>query len=301
MKGILLSLTILIICITLFSIHRPNGYWVESQSPKSPLHDSEPFDRDALQGQDSLRPVLIGSLVGPTTRQMLLEALNEIDRDLNEGIYGIPGDLTFNIVVLFRQSLKPFIEFLAKPYLGPDLKVAYGSGHSGRYHFKQAEISLGAIALDNGEGRFLVTLFHEYQHYLFHTIYGTPPYTDIVRKFYNELAAHLFENLLTTYIPEPYFEIPHRGELPEAIREFLENSQGEAAIEVLTNWMIPDDPERPPIYGSLLPVSDGYIDKSELLDAIDDEFNPDPQMAEGLQRMAEEYYDLEGIDPEDLH
>jgi hypothetical protein len=228
------------------------------------------------------------SIVNQETLDLIDRIIKEVHQDIEVGHYGKAGELAYNMIFLFEQSLRAFRQFLTNPFEGPNFNIMFHKEFSGRYRFDEGKIFMGPPALQNGEGRFLVTLFHEYQHYLFHTIYQTPHVTDIVWKFYNELAAHVFENILASYLPAHYFRTRHRGGLPLYVRTLLRKQEGQRVIAVMYDLMVPDNQD--PFYIFLLPASRGYIQKEDLVASFDEEFQPDPRMALELQGISAEYF-----------
>jgi hypothetical protein len=136
-------------------------------------------------------------------------------------------------------------------------------------------------------------MFHEYQHHLFHTIYGTPEFTDVVWKFYNELAAHMFEELFAAYLPRHYFERAHRGGLPRVIKRQLQNGDGYGAITLIYDLMVPPRHNQLPFYRFLMPAKEGYLDKHELVHVVDSSFHPDPDLAEQFEIIAKRYWQVQ--------
>ncbi len=231
-----------------------------------------------------------GAVANPETMEIIAQIIRRVSHELASGTYGPPQELSYHIVFLFQQSLVAYQRFLRLPNSGPDFNLLPHRSFSGRYQFRRDHIFMGQPTLRNGEGRFLTTLFHEYQHHLFHTIYGTPDRSDIVRKFYNELSAHIFEGLFASYLPSRYFIRPHRGGRPQRIRQLLQDRNGEAAIEWIYDWMVPGL-DHPPVYSFLRPAWLGHIGKKELIDSINQTFHPDEEAAQQLQDIATDFWE----------
>ena len=242
-----------------------------------------------------LRPTEKGPPIpatSPETLQRLSAIIDYVKGELLRGDFGEPGSLNYNIVYHFQQTLAAFRGFLTNPLIGPDFYILFHEDISGRYRFDEARIYLGPSTIEQGEGPFLATLFHEYQHHLFHTIYGTPEYTDIARKFYNELAAHLLENLLAVYLPQNYFQGNYRGGLPQYVYTLLRTHEGEKVLELFYDLMVPTDQD--PFYQFLLPATKGSVKKADMLQAIDQDFQPDPVLADALKKIARDYFAASG-------
>lgn len=231
----------------------------------------------------------INAIATPETQQVIAQMIHQVKTDLTTETFGAPGTLSYNIVYLFSQSLQAYAQFLKDFREGPPFHVFSHRNFSGRYNFRTDRIFMGQPTLQNSEGRFLTTLFHEYQHHLFHRIYGTPEWTDIVHKFYNELAAHLFEALFAVYLPDHYFLRPHRGRLPKQIVHHLRHHDGRAAMALIYDVVVREDSPRP-VYRFLQPAWDRYISKEELLNTIDTTFHPDPVQADALAAAATDYW-----------
>lgn len=228
---------------------------------------------------------MLEAIVNPQTQALLAQILAQLQADIDAGKYGAAGTQTYNMAYLCHQSLTAFARFVREPADGPDFQVMFQRDYAGRYYFHSGQISLGAETLGDGEGRFLATLFHEYQHYLFHSIYGTPAEHDIVRQFYNEAAAYLFEWLLTSYLPAEYFVQPNG--LPAHIRGQLQRGDGSGALQIAYQAMAPTPGDTNALYRFLQPVADGRIQVPELLGAIDANFQPDPGRAVALASVVE--------------
>lgn len=286
-------------------LHRSEPLQVSLISPQAVREPARPTDIAELQVApnlwdeegDAMLPPLDAldnlaslSLVGKETLQTITQMLKEVDHDLRSHRYGAPETMPYTIVFLFHQSLAAYLRFLQDPTEGPDFHILFHRSFSGRYQYHAGQILMGGPTLDNGEGRFITTMFHEYQHYLFHSIYGTPSNSDIVWKYYNELAAHMFEELFAAYLPAHYFERAHRGGLPHVIRQHLEKNRGYRAVALISNLMLPTQSDRSPFYKFLLPVTAGFISRSELIYAIDESFHPDTQLARELSDAALQYW-----------
>ena len=230
------------------------------------------------------------SIVNDETLRVISRMLDQVQQDLRTGRYGEPNQLPYNIVYLFRQSLAAYLGYLQNPTEGPDFHILFHRPFSGRYQFHSNKILMGSPTLSNGEGRFLTTMFHEYQHHLYHTIYGTPQFPDIVWKFYNELTAHTLEDLFADYLPPRYFERAHRGGLPRIIKRHLENGDGYRTISVIYDLMVPPGAKRVPFYRFMVPVKAGYIDKRELVHSIDETFHPNSTLVDEFAIISERYW-----------
>lgn len=256
-----------------------------STTPPEEEWSQEEFDA-ALLPPPELSP---DALVDGQSLRLIADIAQRISVDLEEERYGEAGTLSYNMIFLMHQSLIAFHRYLQYPSEGPDLHVLMHREFSGRYQFYREKILLGQKTLQQGEGRYLVTLFHEYQHYLFHTIYGTPPRSDIVRKFYNELAAHIFGAIFSTYLPRHYFQGGTLSRYTVGVQRRLLEHKGYEAIDLTYDLMVPRR-NRAPMYSFLLPTAFGYIDKRELVESIDERFHPNPEIAENLQEIAAEYF-----------
>ena len=274
-------------------------FWVK-QEPipiqlinSAPISQNESPNESPEQAASQESPPIVAeelSLVDTETLQTVAHIIDQVERDLEQGTYGQPNDLSYNIVYLFHQSLAAYLSFLKDPDNGPDFHILFNRPFSGRYQFNQDVIMMGNPTLGNGEGRFITTMFHEYQHHLFHTIYGTPEFTNIVWKFYNELAAHMFEELFAAYLPSRYFEHAHRGGLPRIIKRQLEKGDGYDAIALIYDLMVPPQSDREPFYQFMMPAKDGYLQKRELVHAIDNTFQPDPTLVDEYTAIATDYW-----------
>ena len=263
----------------------------EEKRSQSPWEDTNDASVPA-EIMAPMPPVIAGelSMVNTETLQTVAGIIDQVERDLDRGNFGKPSDLSFSIVYLFHQSLAAYLRFLRDPDNGPDFHILFHRPFSGRYQFNEDVIVMGNPTLGNGEGRFITTMFHEYQHHLFHTIYGTPEFTNIVWKFYNELAAHIFEELFAAYLPNQFFERAHRGGLPRIIKRQLENGDGYDAIALIYDLMVPPQSDREPFYRFMMPAKDGYLDKRELVHAIDSSFQPDPILVDAYTTIATDYW-----------
>ena len=153
----------------------------------------------------------------------------------------------------------------------------------GRYSTGEQKILLGPDTIDS-EGVFLVVLFHEYQHHLHNTIWGSPRRDDVAGLFYNELAAHLFEDLLAAYLPASYFPSPYRGALPAHLKRLLDQDKGGEAMGVILRGLLRMHSEDGRLfYAFLEPVKDGFIDSEELLETITEDFVTDEEKAAMLK------------------
>jgi len=257
--------------------------------------------RDSIEYSDDIliirEDMNLGPMVEKGTLDLLVKIIKQVDEEITKAVYGEPGSMSYNIMYLFKQSLRDYREFLANPSGGPMFNILFDRNFSGRYNFQDRHIMLGSKVMQHGEGRFISTLFHEYQHHMFHSIYGTPEKTDIVRKFYNELTGYLFEFLLLSYIPPKLFiNGHHRGEDPRDIRELLKESRSYEVIAIVYEWMFLPGNKPLPIYVFLKPVAQGLIQKDDLVFSINAEFHPDPDIADDLQDISEDYF---GVDEDE--
>lgn len=228
------------------------------------------------------------SLISQRSLNVMDQIIKQVEVELDNDVYGEAGSESYVIVYLFSQSLKAYRHFLANPTQGPEFRILYDQDFSGRYHYHQGKIALGAKVLEEGESRFIVTLFHEYQHHLFHTIYGTPKNNDIVRKFYNELSAYIFEFLLANYLPYEAFE-PHRGHLPRLTQNYLKEGEIEKIYKIILEMMLPNELRSKPIYSFLNPIVENIVDPQELIDGINEDFHPDEDLAYDLSLRIDDY------------
>jgi len=229
-------------------------------------------------------------LVRPETISLIEDIIRQSGMDLEKGNYGSPGELSYNIVYLFRESLMAFHRYLEKPLEGPSINVLFNRAFVGRYRSKSEEISLGKLTLEEGEGPYLQAMFHEYQHFLFHTIYGTPDSTDISRLFYNELAAYFFERLFSYYLPDDYFLSGRHSRFTEMVHDSLATGQARKGMSTILRMMEKLREDCQSLYPYMQAVDEGAIGEDELLDSIDSTFTVDPRRAEDLQQAMRLYY-----------
>lgn len=234
--------------------------------------DLKLFDLSLLEDHE------MAPLISPEFKKVIDGIIDQVEIELKQGEFGELEDESFTVAYLFLQSLKGYRRFLLYPHEGPDLHIKHQSNFSGRYNFKVGHISLGQSVLNEGESRFFVTLFHEYQHHLFHTLYGTPNQTDILRKYYNEASAYLFEFLLASYMPYQAYT-PHRGRLPQLTKKWLKDGDVTRSLEIITNMLAPDDESKRLFYSFMRPVREGLVSKSDLIDGINPDFHPDEEWA----------------------
>lgn len=244
--------------------------------PSPPVKDEAPSfdDEDAATT----------ALVGDRTLRVIDGILERIRRDLESGFYGDPGLQAYNMIFQFHQSLSAFRRLLENPLEGPDFRFSLKKEILGRYTTREQKILLGPDTIES-EGVFLVVLFHEYQHHLLHTIMGSPRRDDLVGLFYNELAAHLFEDLFAAYLPASYFEKPYRGSLPVQLKRLLSQGQSEKAMLLLLRLLSKIRTEDDSLfYEFLAPVESGAVDAQDVVDAISQDFVPDEEKSEIIRR-----------------
>lgn len=270
---------------------KPEPVVPPKEEPQKPKEEPPSNTETSPQPDEEFNKAVVG-ITNKKTLDAIAKILEQVKKDLDEKHYGKEGEYAYNIVYLFRQSLTAYHRFLSHPSEGPKFEVLKPKEFSGRYQYETDEIRLGTPAVGKGEGRFLVTLFHEYQHHLFHKIYGTPEETDIVWKFYNEAAAYIFEALLATYLPQSYFEAPHRGDFPRTLRGMLERGEAKEGVALVAALLADlKNADGSLFYPFFAPVEDKFIQLEEVVDAVDESFTPRKEVAADLQNLAEEYYE----------
>jgi|APSaa5957512535_1039671.scaffolds.fasta_scaffold71791_2 hypothetical protein len=230
------------------------------------------------------------AIVNQQTLKQIAGIADQVGKDLDDGMYGDPDQIVYNMVFQFRQSLQAYHRFLTKPKEGPGFTVDARKNYLGRYHVKSKQILLGNDMLDKGEAYFLITLFHEYQHYLFNSMFGRYDKTDIAWRFYNEASAYLFSSLLGAYLPADSYKDNKYWVRDLKVRFRLTEDRPNRVLGDILDHLAKVREEED-LYGFLEPYVSGKVTKDELLDAVSEDFIVAEEFAEELKIISEDYFD----------
>jgi hypothetical protein len=169
--------------------------------------------------------------------------------------------------------------------------VLYNSPIVGQFKVGAEQIHLGDHSLDGGEGGYLMPLFHEYQHYVFHSLNENPARDDIAWLFYNELSAYFFERILGSYLPASFYPSGHADGFTQIVRQSLTTGEPYDAMSKIRELMETARGEDKPLYPYMKPLADHYIQEDDLFEAIDESFSVDGEKAKDLRDEARTYFE----------
>lgn len=239
--------------------------------PGEPLKKTIHISRHTKQPKLNESSFSLGSL---GTKQKIQTTIRKIGADLDRAVFGLPGDMSYNIVFLLKQSLLDFDQFVQDPQRGPLLEMEFQKDFLGKYDVPSKTITLGKKVLNQGEAVFLTTIFHEYQHYLYHSFYTEQKDQDIVWKFYNEAQAYLFSFLFGAYLPSQSFGRMDDFYYCRQFRRDLIDDDPHVALGRILDHMI-KVATSDGAYAFLMPTGKGLVTNDDLVDSIGPDFYPE--------------------------